>query len=219
MKIRLISVLVVLFATLFLTPTVQASNFTLGDNYSYVSLNGSWVVSQVTGSQLNGIDIGPVICDDTGHESYLGTTWQVNVESLTGPWITNPMFASAGVDSYKAAAVLNYEMKLAVNANQENQNLLQAAVWDIFRPGTGTLLTGLPSNSDQMLVTQAFGEIDDFNFTGSEIITPVGTGVSNQEFLLVEAAPVPESSSFLLFLCGLSLLLICNKLKRLQTKL
>jgi hypothetical protein len=218
MKNKLFSILVVLLTVLIFVPTVRASSFTLGNDYSYVSLNGSWVVGQITGSQLNGSSIGPVICDDTGDESYLGATWQVNVESLAGPWITQPMFASAGVASYKAAAVLDYDLGLAINANQQDQNLLQAAIWDIFRPGTGTALVGLPTNSDQTLITQAFGEISSFTYVGSEIITPVGTGVGNQEFLLVKASPVPESSPLLLLLFGALLSCTCVGLRRYRTQ-
>ena len=203
MKVKSLIVATALLTAVACAPRANADSFTLGGGYTYTTLTGQYVVGPISGSALNGNPIGLVICDDSAHESSLGATWQVNVNPLTGPWTTSPMFAAAGMATYEEAAILDYEMTLSANANQHEQNILQAAVWDLFNPGSGTTLTGLSAGADSSTLTWAKGEVNDFSYNGSEIITPTGNGVGNQEFLLVKASPVPEPPSGSLMALGL----------------
>jgi hypothetical protein len=209
-----------MLATVAFAPRAIADSFTLGSGYANTTLNGQYVVGGISGSTLDGNSIGSVICDDSANESYLGTTWSVNVNPLAGPWTTSPMFATAGVATYEEAAILGYEMTLSA-ANQYEQNVLQAAVWDLFHPGSGATITGLPAGADSSTLAWASGEVNDFNYNGSEIITPTGSGNENQEFLLTEASPVPEPPSGSLTMLGLLLgmLSIGSKLLRKPTTL
>jgi hypothetical protein len=114
---------------------------------------------------------------------------------LGGSWTTSPLFAAAGIKPYEEAAILEYEMTLPANANQYEQNILQAAVWDLFNPGSGAGATGLTAGADDSTLAWTSGEVNYFSYDGSEIITPTGSGDGNQEFLLIEASPVPEPPS------------------------
>jgi hypothetical protein len=198
---------IAIFATVALTPnSAFADSFTLGGTYQYVTLNGQYVVGGISGSTLNEVAIGQVFCDDSRDEDALNSTRQVNVNSLTGPWSTSsPMFATAGVTAYKEAAILMYEAGLSANANQQQQNLLQAAIWDVFSPGTGSSVIGLSSGADNSWLNWAAGHVDSFTYDGAEIFTPIDAG--KQEFLLIgDTSPTPESPT--LYLVGLGLLLL-----------
>ena len=190
------------------SPLAFGDSFTLGSSYGYTTLTGQIVAGGIFGSTLNGVPVGFVVCDDTANESYMGSTWPVNIEFLTGTWdhLPSPMFSSAGIGTYEKAAILEHDMGLPANATQQNQNLLQAAIWDLFLPGSGTATTGLPAGADNVLLAQVAGEVNDFQYSG-EIITPIGGGIGNQEFLLLDAtpdpSPVPESSTGLLMALGL----------------
>ncbi len=182
----------------------RADTFTLGTGYQYVTLNNQFVVGLITGSTLNGKAIGPVICDTSDKESFLGSTWMVNVNPLTGPWSPPPMFSGVGATGYEVAAIAEYDMTLPANQNQNEQNLLQDLVWDEMIPGSGAAITGLPVGADNTLLAQIATEVGNYNYSGSIILTPAGND-PDQEFLEINAVPdpVPEPASRTLTLVGL----------------
>ncbi len=183
-------VIVFFFATAVAVP-VRADSLILGDGYKFTNTTGAYVVALITGSTLNGQGIGPVMCDDAGDDTNLGSILQVNIEPLMGIWETPPMFAAGGETLYEELAILESWMALSVNQNEQEQALLQMAVWDLTIPGSGAAITGLPDGADSALITQVAEQVGDYFYSG-EIFTPTGSSEGNQEFLLLTATPLPS---------------------------
>ena len=193
-----------LYATLAICllaiPLKASSTFTLGTGYGYAS-NG-WVVGPITGSQLNGAAIGPVLCMDDQDRSYLGTSWQVEVNTLPTLQYIHPN-GPAVVQQYEEAAVLVFQAELPAQQNTLAQAEIQAALDDIFHPGTADAFLGLPAGTDDAWLSYAMAHTGDYTYNFVEVFTPVGAGNDNQTFLTGASLPsVPEPSAGSLFILG-----------------
>ena len=189
----MLQIILILLSLLLCASPAHADTLTL---ISGSANDGQYYVGPLTAS-LNGQAIpGGITCLDTGHESYLGTSWQVAVHRL--PDVAGTMFAD--LLKYQEAAWLLSQF--AGNPGQIIQ--IQYSIWDIFHPGsytdTGTWLT------------QAQGiNPADYNFASVVIYTPVGTGIGNQEFMSGGASKVPLPATWLLLGSGLLGMMIAKK--------
>ena len=185
--------LITLICLLFFVMPAHADTLTL---ISGSANDGQYYVGALTASLNSQAIPGGITCLDTGHESYLGTSWPVAVHHL--PDVAGTMFAD--LLKYQEAAWL-----LSQFAGNPGQVVpIQHAAWDIFHPGsytdTGTWLT------------QAQGiNPADYNFASVVIYTPVGTGIGNQEFMSGGASKVPLPATWLLLGSGLLGMMIAKK--------
>ena len=156
--------------------------------------DGQYYVGPLT-ADLNGSPIpGGVTCLDTGHESYLGTTWPVAVHTLDPQNMTGAMFGSdpPAILKYEEAAWLLSQFQ--GNPGQVVQ--IQHAVWDLFHPGysgdVGTWLTAAEAINPA-----------NYSYASVVIYTPVGAGVGNQEFMSGGTSKVPLPPTVVLLGTGL----------------
>ena len=150
--------------------------------------DGQYYVGPLTAS-LNGQAIpGGITCLDTGHESYLGTSWSVAVHTLRD--VSGTMFGD--LIKYEEAAWLLSQF--AGNPGQVAQ--IQHAVWDLFHPGY--------SGDTETWLTQAQGiNPADYSFASVTIYTTIEAGIGNQEFMSGGAVPVPLPATAWLLGAGL----------------
>ena len=185
--------LITLICLLFFVMPAHADTLTL---ISGSANDGQYYVGALTAS-LNGQAIpGGITCLDTGHESYLGTSWSVAVHTLRD--VSGTMFGD--LIKYEEAAWLLSQF--AGNPGQVAQ--IQHAVWDLFHPGY--------SGDTETWLTQAQGiNPADYSYASVTIYTPIEAGIGNQEFMSGGASKVPLPATWLLLGSGLLGMMIAKK--------
>jgi hypothetical protein len=147
-----------------------------------------------------------LFCDDYGHDSYLNTPFQANVETfgnLTGVRFPGATSAQT-LQDYGAAAYLVEEML----ANPANDGDLSFALWALFDPSV-TSAPGFDQGAanDLYAATHPATPYTASEFSDFYIYTPVCSGAgcasSQQEFLSMGA---PEPGALALLILGLGML-------------
>jgi hypothetical protein len=155
---------------------------------------------------VNGVANTPVICDDFADESYIGSSWNFNLNNFST--LGSALWGSQ-TKNYEAAAWLTLQM-LSLNSNPGNSTqvgYLSFAIWSLFDKSA---LNGL--NSTQLAGVMSWLAKVPLNLTPTEfanfvLLTPQGCtngpgSCPGQEFLMM----VPEggSAAMYLLLAGLS---------------
>jgi hypothetical protein len=156
-----------------------------------------------TSGNVNGVSnpISGFVCNDFTTNTYIPTSYQVNVSSLYD--LTYAKFRTGdGIEAnYQRAAVLVNDMIL----NPTNIPIDQYAIWYIFDP-TDTKLTSnsfFTSNQTAIVAASAVAVPTDFDFSTFRVFTAI-PNTSNQEFLAffqpgtdIPGVPIPGSSLLL----------------------
>lgn len=187
------------------------------------TLNAYELVGPYTGSVWNGsysspapapstppIYSGYVICDDLTDNANLDEPWNATATNAADVAGSDVLFTAGYTDPnggtgwsagqyfteqqvYNAIAWLANQLVLPANAtNPTAQTNYQFAIWDI----TGGATTD-PDGGATALIQQAFDEVVDDNYVGSNVTvyTPAPAGAPgmnpSQEFLVVPEAPTP----------------------------
>jgi lipopolysaccharide export LptBFGC system permease protein LptF len=137
-------------------------------------------------------------CVDPKHDSYLHTSWDVNVSLLdTNTDLSKTYLGDAGRVQYEEVAwLLFYTNFGAQSPTLEDQKAIQAAIWYIVDPSNSTGLS-----QDNPWVTTAQANYVNGDYSNVYILSDV-KGV-NQEFMIKTPQPVPEPATMLLFGTGL----------------
>ncbi len=155
---------------------------------------------------INGIPNQMLICDDSGHTTYVPSQALVyDFSNLVGPdplqyarFVTPPSSPTqSDLQKYEAAAVLLYELTAAgPTASADLVTDYQYAIWNLFTPST-TLFRVNQTNLQQAAVNIAAGNSPPPAWLSTaykelEIFTPAAGFTSNQEFLALDPTGVPE---------------------------
>ena len=215
------------------TLTLNTAGAGIKDGIYYVSP----YTGTLSGTGINGTTQLSLYCDDFNNASTLGTSWSVNVTSVTGDLSTTRFNTSNPADSatpnpnypvgtqlYEEEAWL-FTQEAANSGNTSVMKAIQEAAWHLTSASTSQ-----PSNYNyQAWITAASS---DYNKTVAGYVTPdyanwyvltqVGyagntTSNGNQEFLTyVPAANAPEPGTLLLAGAGLLLAGASRKIARIR---
>lgn len=178
----------------------------------------SMTLTSAGSNTLGGVYVGPytatvngvstsVVCDDFLDDSFVGESWQANVNSFStlsfAKWASS--FPSTYVTLYEQAAWLTLQMLDPKNASQIGA--LQYAVWAIFDPAALNNLSGANlANAQAWLASAAAQTLTINQFSNFVVYTAIpGTATCPgftcrtppQEFLSIS---VPEGGSLLAYL-------------------
>jgi hypothetical protein len=203
--------------------------------------DGIYYISPYTGTLsgggINGTTQLSLYCDDFNNESTLGTSWSVNVTSVTGDLSTTRFKTSNPADSanpnpnypvgsqlYEEEAWL-FTQEAANSGNNSVMKAIQEAAWHLTSASTSQ-----PSNYNyQAWITAAAADYNSTvagyitpNYNNWYILTQVGyagntTSSGNQEFLAyVPGSNAPEPGTLLLAGAGLLLAGASRKIARIR---
>ncbi len=166
-------------------------------SHSYGGEYVGFIPASVTGGNSVSSTIQSVICNDIATNTYVPTSFSVNVTTLAGPStdLSGTKFGS------QPNAYFKYEEAGWLIAQMPGQSLtvqgqLQFGVWQLFNPGA------TPDQGQSTWLTQA-AQVDysKWNFSTMQIYT--ATNTVNQEFIGGSPSAVPLPGSVLLLAPGL----------------
>jgi hypothetical protein len=175
-------------------------------NLTYVTVGGSEAggvyVYPYIGSLNGGVTTFDMMCLNYNIESFPGTTWSVNVSSVTG-----------SVDD-EAAALIMYDINQGILTNVGEA---QFAVWNLFANVTGNGYYQANQTAINDISNAAVTDVDNntlppgFSYGNYVLYTPTSAG-TNQDFIGPNLGPTPEPGTLMLF--GTGLLGIAGFLRR-----
>jgi hypothetical protein len=184
---------------------------------------------------MGGVYVGPynftgptgslqLICDDFGHEVYVGESWKAAISTLpsSGLLFSTGQFSGSTLTQYEEAAYLAQAIFALGPVNSSNAatiGYMQYALWDIFDPSASLQELGLSSLDSANPVGHYFGlalaNAGSGNYSDVVIYTPVGgtqtlpgqtnPGLPQEYFGII---PTPEPSSLALLVSGMLALML-----------
>jgi hypothetical protein len=163
---------------------------------TFTGTNGVAAFGYYVGPYYGTINGAPVTlyCVDFENEVFTGESWEANLTQLNGGNLSDTRFGGAvGLPNalmlYEEAAWLTTQYA----SNPGDYANIQATIWQLFDPGA-------PSPSSNYWAQLAAENYQNVNIDEFEVVTnvaPVDATGQVQEFL-IDPAPVPEPSAFLL---------------------
>jgi len=206
-----VAVLIVASAS-FAGTTMSLTGLGDGASLSSSTYGFNVYVDPYTGSIAGGPSNVPVICDDWSDNSYVGTTWNVNVGSIgSGGLSGTPLFGTPGpaqTNLYQQIAYLS-TLLLQNNGNPDMQAGISFAIWQLTYPYNNpqdnpSPINFLNSSGDQ-------NAINDYNWANNQLANAIATNSlggaysfeiltpnplhASQEFLV----QTPEASTIVMF--------------------
>jgi PEP-CTERM motif len=181
--------------SMMIAPAVMADTLYLNGVNGQIDLTGQVYIDPYQGGNSS-TAMNNIFCVDPMHDSYLGTSWTVNVTNLgTSPSLANTYLGNIGKVQYEEMAYLIlYNMDNWSKSGSLSQNqAIQAAIWYIANP----LTNGNGYGQNNSWVTFAAANYTNDDYSNVLILTDVSG--KNQEFIEM----VPEPATILLLGFGL----------------
>jgi hypothetical protein len=200
------------FAALFVGFVLLATP-AFADNVTFIGATGPVVGGvyvapyQLQDSAILGGATINVICDDYSDDVVPGETWNAQIENFSSSGTVSPGALFSGVANSTTLyddAVYLYSELLNGSADAAGVNY---AIWGLFDPSVVGGSAYASTDAATLLAGITQSELNNFNFSPYELITPVGdgsTGTQPQEYIYQDTpTATPEPSSMLLLSSGL----------------
>ena len=166
--------------------------------------NNNYNVPDATGATYNGwstatIDGVPgqlVICDDYSHTTYIPSSEEADLSTLTGP---DPLQYArfSGLQTYETAAVLVSELASLSNPSDNTVTDYQYALWNLFDSAAPANATQQSLISDAQWLVLSDSPLAEQAYARLAIYTPTEQYASNQEMLGLLPTPEPATAPML----------------------
>lgn len=143
-----------------------------------------------------------IICNDFTSTTHVPSSFPVLVSAFND--LSNARFISQGIEKYQRAAWLVDQM-YANMGNGTAVGQIQYAIWELFTAST-------PNNYGSWYTAALAADLTNYDFSAFRVLTPTGSGVSNQEFI----TRVPEPFGGIILLAGVLGIGLCYR-RRSQT--
>jgi hypothetical protein len=216
-----------LLLTAFFISSILLATPAFADSVKFIGATGPVVGGvyvapyQLQDSAILGGATINVICDDFSDEVHSGETWTAQLETFTPSGTLSPGALFAGLPNSTTLyddAVYLYAEFLNGSADAAGANY---AIWGLFDPSVVGGSAYASTDAATLLAAITQSELNNFDFSPYDIITPVGngsTGTRPQEFIYQDGpVPSPEPSSLLMLssaLIGLAFMkrkVFCNQ--------
>lgn len=145
-----------------------------------------------------------IICNDFSSTTYVPSSFPVIVSDFND--LSNTRFIAQGGLKYQQAAWLVNQM-YANMGNGTAVGQIQYAIWELFNS------TKTPDNYGGWYAAALAADLTNYDFSAFRILTPTGSGASNQEFI----TRVPEPFGGIILMAGVLGIGLCYRRRRSQT--